>query len=211
MIFIVYAFVSPYLTGVLYYRGIKPRRFIEQLYLTFQGIFGEALNITATFVILFVLFGAFLEVSGGGEFFIDFSKCLVGRMKGGPGLMAVVASSLMGTISGSAVANVATNGVFTIPLMRKTGYEKNFAGAVEAVASSGGQIMPPVMGAGAFIMSEYIGIPYIQIIKHALIPAILFYLAVFLQVYFVAHKTNLKGFPKDEICPVRKVLWMAVI
>jgi TRAP transporter 4TM/12TM fusion protein len=199
LIFIAYAFIGPHMSGVLYYRGVTPERFIEQLTLTFQGVFGEALNITATFVILFILFGAFLEVSGGGEFFMDIAKSMVGRKRGGPGLMAVISSALMGTISGSAVANVVTTGVFTIPLMKKVGYEKNFAGAVEAVASTGGQIMPPVMGAGAFIMSEYIGVPYGQIALCAFIPALLYFFAVFMQIYLEARRLNLPGVPPEEI------------
>jgi TRAP transporter 4TM/12TM fusion protein len=169
------------------------------VYLTFNGFFGEPMAISATYVFMFVLFGAFLERSGGGGFFMEISKSLVGRFRGGPGLMAVIGSALMGTISGSAVANVATVGVLTIPMMKKVGYEKNYAGAVEAVASTGGQIMPPVMGAGAFIMAEYVGIPYTQVAKHALIPALLYFFAVFLQVYFYARRHELPGIPPGEI------------
>lgn len=206
MIFAAYAFFGPEFGGILYHKGVTARRFIEQMYLMFNGIFGEALTVSATFVFLFILFGSFLEASGGGEFFMDVSKSLVGRMRGGPGLMAVVSSSLMGTISGSAVANVVTTGVFTIPLMKKSGYEKNFAGAVEAVASTGGQILPPIMGSGAFIMSEYIGIPYAKIAICAAVPALLYYFAVFMQVYFEARRSNLTGIPSEEIQPLREVL-----
>lgn len=199
ILFIIYAFTGQYFSGVLYYKGVTLPRFIEQMYLTFTGIFGEPITISATYVFLFVLFGSFLDASGAGTFFMEFSKSLVGKYRGGPGLMAVVSSALMGTISGSAIANVATTGVFTIPLMKKTGYEKNFAGAVEAVASTGGQILPPVMGAGAFIMAEYVGIPYKDVIMAALIPAVLYFFTVFIQVYFEARRLDLPGTQENEI------------
>lgn len=199
LVFTAYAFAGPLFSGVLYYKGVSLPRFIEQVYLTFNGFFGEPMAISATYVFMFVMFGAFLEHSGAGEFFMDIAKSLVGKVRGGPGLMAVIASALMGTISGSAVANVATTGVLTIPMMKKVGYEKNFAGAVESVASSGGQIMPPIMGAGAFIMAEYVGVPYTEIAKHALVPALLYFFAVFLQVYFYARKHELPGIPPEEI------------
>lgn len=198
-VFLTYAFVGKYLPGILFFRGLTLDRVIEQIYLTFAGLFGEPMTISATYVFIFVFFGACLDSMGTGEFLMDISKSLVGRFRGGPGLMAVVSSALMGTISGSAVANVATTGVFTIPLMKKVGYEKNYAGAVEAVASSGGQIMPPVMGAGAFLMAEYLGCTYTEIIKAAIIPALLYFLCVFLQVYLEARKLNLPGVPADEI------------
>ena len=206
ILFIVYAFVGRYIPGMFSHRGTTFPRFVETLYLTFDGIFGEAVRISSTFIIVFVLFGGFLEVSGGGGFFTNFSKSLVGRFRGGPGLMAVVASALMGTIQGSAVSNVVTTGVFTIPLMKKIGYEKNYAGAVETVASAGGQILPPVMGAGAFIMAEYTGVPYSGVIKHALFPALLYFFAVFLQVYFEGRRLNLPNIPKDEIPGLKGVL-----
>ena len=206
LIFIIYAFTGQYFSGILYYQGITFPRFVEQMYLTFQGIFGEPITISATYVFLFVLFGSFLDVSGAGSFFMEFSKSLVGKYRGGPGLMAVVSSALMGTISGSAIANVATTGVFTIPLMKRTGYEKNFAGAVEAVASTGGQILPPVMGAGAFIMAEYVGITYRDVIIAAAVPAILYFFSVFMQVLFEARRLNLPGTPANEIKRTRDVL-----
>ena len=196
---IIYINVAPHLSGVLYYKGMPFYRFIEQVYLTTNGIMGDPLMICSTFVFMFVLFGAFLDASGAGEFFMDLSKSLVGKYRGGPGLMAVVSSAMMGTISGSSVANVATTGAFTIPLMKKTGYPNEFAGAVEAVASTGGQILPPVMGAGAFIMSEFIGIPYHTIIKCAFIPALLYFYSVFMQVYLEARRLNLSGTPASEV------------
>ncbi|POP32769.1 C4-dicarboxylate ABC transporter [Lactonifactor longoviformis] len=206
LIFILYAFTAKYMSGVLYFKGIGLDRFVEQMYLTFQGVFGEALNSSATFVVMFCLFGSFLQVSGGGQFFLDISKSAVGRFRGGPGMMTVISCALMGTISGSAIANVAATGVFTIPFMKKGGYEKNFAGAVASVASTGGMILPPVMGAGAFIMSEYLGISYARICLYALVPALLYFFAVFLQVYLEARRLNLSGVPREEIEPALSVM-----
>lgn len=206
VIFLIYQYAAPYLPGVLNYKGISLERFMEQMYLTTQGIYGEPIQVSATYVFMFVLFGAFLDKSGAGDLFMEFAKSLVGRFRGGPGLMSVVSSALMGTISGSAVANVATVGVFTIPLMRKTGYEKNFAGAVEAVSSTGGQIMPPVMGAGAFIMAEYLGMSYTEVIKAAVIPALLYFFCVFIQVYFEARRLHLPGVEKADIKPMGQVM-----
>lgn len=206
VVFIIYAFTAKYMSGVLYYKGMSVSRFVEQMYLMFQGIFGEALNSSATFIVLFCVFGSFLQISGGGQFFMDFSKSIVGRFRGGPGMMTVFSCALMGTISGSAIANTAATGVFTIPFMRKCGYEKTFAGATVAVAASGAMIMPPVMGAGAFVMSEYMGISYGEICKFALVPAILFYLAVFIQTYLEARKHNLNGIPAEEIEPLGSVV-----
>lgn len=206
LIFIIYAFIAPQFSGVLYFQGVTLERFIEQLFLTTNGIFGEPIAISATYVFLFVLFGSFLDASGAGEFFMEVSKSLVGKLRGGPGLMAVVSSALMGTISGSAVANVATTGVFTIPLMKKTGYKNEYSGAVEAVASAGGQILPPVMGAGAFILAEYVGIAYSEVIKAAIIPALLYFFCVFMQVFLEARKLDLPSTPKNEIRKVSDVL-----
>ena len=206
IVFIIYAFTAKYMTGILYYKGMSVRRFVEQMYMMFQGIFGEALNSSATFIVLFCIFGSFLQVSGGGQFFMDLAKSIVGRFRGGPGMMTVFSCALMGTISGSAIANTAATGVFTIPFMRKSGYEKTFAGATVAVAASGAMIMPPVMGAGAFVMSEYMGISYGEICLYALVPAFLYYLAVLVQTYLEARKHNLQGIPKEEIEPLGKVL-----
>lgn len=206
VMFIVYAFTAKYMSGILYFKGISLTRFVEQMYLMFQGIFGEALNSSATFIVLFCIFGAFLQVSGGGQFFMDLAKSVIGRFRGGPGMMTVFSCALMGTISGSAIANTAATGVFTIPFMRKSGYEKTFAGATVAVAATGAMIMPPVMGAGAFIMSEYMGISYGKICMYALIPAVLFYMAVLIQTYLEARKHNLQGIPREEIEPLGNVL-----
>jgi TRAP transporter 4TM/12TM fusion protein len=204
--FLVYAFVGPYLPGLLSHRGVPPAKLVDQLYLTVEGIFGIALAVSSTFVFLFILFGAFLEKSGTGEFFIDLSKAMVGHLRGGPAKMAVVASGFFGTISGSAVANVVTTGTFTIPLMRRLGYTRDFSGAVEAVASTGGQFMPPVMGAAAFVLAEFSGVPYLRVCVHAAIPALLYYLAVGTMVHLEAHKLGIQGLPRNEMPPFWGVL-----
>lgn len=205
--FLAYGFLGPYMPGMLRHQGIPLHKLVDQLYLTVEGIFGIAIAVSATFVFLFILFGAFLEKSGTGEFFIDLSKATVGHMRGGPAKMAVVASGMFGTISGSAVANVVTTGTFTIPLMKRLGYSKDFAGAVEAVASTGGQIMPPVMGAAAFVLAEFTGTPYLQVCVYAAIPAILYYLAVGIMVHFEACKVGIRGLPREELPRLKTVLW----
>jgi TRAP transporter 4TM/12TM fusion protein len=171
-----------------------------------EGIFGSALSATVTFVFLFCLFGSFLQNFDGGQFFIDLATCSAGKYRGGPAKVAVIASAFFGTISGSAIANVATTGTFTIPLMKKTGYKPEFAGAVEAVASTGGQIMPPVMGATAFLMSEITGIPYFSICIAAVIPALLYFLSVFIMVDLEAVKLGLKGLNPEIIPDIKKIL-----
>jgi len=195
--FIIYAYVGPYLPGLLRHAGVPTETIVDQLYMTTEGIFGIPLGVSATYVILFVIFGAFLEKSGTGQFFMDLAAATTGKSKGGPGKIAVVSSSLFGTISGSAVANVMVTGQFTIPMMKRTGFQPHFAAAVEATASTGGQIMPPVMGAAAFVMAEFTGLPYITVCKHALIPAVLYYLSVFMAIHFEAIRTNLKGMIED--------------
>ncbi len=204
--FLLYALLGNYLPGLMRHTGFTIETLIDQLYLTTEGIFGIPLGVSATYVILFVIFGAFLEQSGAGQFFMNFATSLVGGAKGGPGKISVVSSSLFGTISGSAVANVMVDGWLTIPLMKRTGFKHEFAAAVEATASTGGQIMPPVMGAAAFVMAEYTGITYINICKHALIPALLYYLALFMAIHFEASKTGLLGIPKEERPRLKTVL-----
>lgn len=181
--------------------------YIDHMFLTPQAIFGVPVGVSATFVFLFILFGALMEKTGGGQFIIDFSLALIGRSTGGPAKVAVVASSMFGTISGHSVANVYGTGVFTIPLMKRFGYSKDFAGAVEAAASTGGQIMPPVMGAAAFIMAELLGKPYIDIAIAAIIPAMLYYLAVFMSTHLEAAKKGLRGIPDEEAPILRKVIF----
>ncbi|QUH24805.1 TRAP transporter permease [Serpentinicella alkaliphila] len=199
VIFIAYAFAGPYLPGVLGHRGYTLRRLVNQLYMTTEGIFGTPLGVSATFVFMFILFGSFLEITGVGQFFIDLAFSIAGHKKGGPAKAAVLASGFMGSISGSSIANTVTTGAFTIPLMKKVGYKPNFAGAVEAAASTGGQILPPVMGAAAFIMSEFTSIPYITIVKSAVVPALLYYLGVTVMVHLQASKQGLVGIPKEEL------------
>ncbi|MFA5522121.1 MAG: TRAP transporter permease [Castellaniella sp.] len=172
---------------------------LDQVYLTTEGIFGIPLYVSATYVMLFILFGTFVERSGAGQLFMDFAMALTGSSAGGPAKVAVVTSSLFGTVSGSATANVMTTGVFTIPMMMRTGYRPGFAGGVEAVASTGGQLMPPIMGAAAFVMAEFLGVSYLTVAKYAILPAILYYVAVFMAVHFEAKRIGLKGLPKDEL------------
>ncbi|KPQ10612.1 MAG: TRAP transporter, 4TM/12TM fusion protein [Saliniramus fredricksonii] len=179
---------------------------LDQLYLTTEGIFGIPLYVSATYVMLFILFGAFVERSGAGQLFMDFALALAGHTSGGPAKVAVITSSLFGTVSGSAVANVMTTGTFTIPLMRRTGYRPAFAGAVEAVASTGGQLMPPIMGAAAFVMAEFLGTSYLTVAAFAILPAILYYVAVFMAVHFEAKRIGLKGIPKPDLPRLGKVL-----
>ncbi|MDI7259325.1 MAG: TRAP transporter permease [Thermodesulfobacteriota bacterium] len=204
--FLLYAIFGKYLPGLIRHTGFSMETILDQLYLTTEGIFGIPLGVSATYVILFVIFGAFLEQSGTGQFFMNFATALVGGAKGGPGKISCVSSSLFGTISGSAVANVMVDGWLTIPLMKRTGFKHEFAAAVEATASTGGQIMPPVMGAAAFVIAEYTGIPYIQICKHALVPALLYYLALFMAIHFEASRTGLLGVPKEERPRLKSVI-----
>ena len=199
LIFISYAFFGNYLPGALGHRGYTVSRIVNQLYMTTEGIFGTPLGVSATFVFMFILFGSFLDITGVGKFFIDVAFAAAGHRKGGPAKAAVLASGFMGSISGSSIANTVTTGAFTIPLMKKVGYKPNFAGAVEAAASTGGQILPPVMGAAAFIMSEFTNIPYIRIIASAFIPALLYYLGVMIMVHLQASKQNLVGIPKKDL------------
>ncbi|HEU4644746.1 MAG TPA: TRAP transporter fused permease subunit, partial [Burkholderiales bacterium] len=172
---------------------------MEQLYLSTEGIFGQTLGVSASYVMLFVLFGAFMEKSGTGQLFMDFAMSITGRYAGGPGKVAVVSSSLFGTVSGSAVANVMVDGPITIPLMKRTGFRPHFAAAVEAVASTGGQILPPIMGAAAFVMAEFLAVPYAQVALWALLPALLYYVAVFFAVHFEAKRYKLAGVPVSEL------------
>jgi TRAP transporter 4TM/12TM fusion protein len=186
-----YAWAGPWLPGVLAHRGYSPRRLIEHLYLSAEGVWGIPLGVSADFVYLFVLFGAILEVSGGGALLIGLASRVAGRMRGAPAMTAAVASALMGSLSGSAVANVVTTGTFTIPLMKRAGFRPHFAAAIEAAASTGGQITPPIMGAGAFILATWTGIPYAQVALAALVPALLYYAALFAAIRFRAVKMDL--------------------
>lgn len=204
--FLAYGFLGQYIPGMLGHRGFQPKRIIEYLFLTTDGIFGTPLGTSATYVVLFVLFGSFLSLSGSGKYFMDLAVALTGRQRGGPAKIAVISSALFGTISGAAVANVYATGTFTIPLMKKIGYRPQFAGAVEAVASTGGQIMPPVMGSAAFIMADMLGLPYLAIAKAALLPAILYFLSVYVMVDIESIKTGLRGLNDDEIPDMKDIL-----
>lgn len=199
LVFLIYAFVGPYLPGILFHTGLDFEDLSSYLVWTTEGIFGMPLGVSATFVALFILFGVLLEETGAGKFFIDLAYAVAGRMRGGPAQTAVVSSALMGSISGSAVSNVVTTGAFTIPLMKQTGYSSRVSAAIEAVASTGGQIMPPVMGAVAFVMADMTGLGYANVMLAALIPAILYYIAVSATVYFEAGKAGLKKTPKSEL------------
>lgn len=197
-LFVVYAFFGNYLPGEFGHQGFPVQRIAGYLVMTTDGIFGTATGVSATLISIFVIFGAFLSVTGCGQWFIDISNLTAGRARGGSAKVAVLASSLMGSISGSAAGNVATTGTFTIPLMKKTGFTSVQAGAIEAVASTGGTILPPLMGAGAFVMAELLGIQYATVAFAAIIPAMLYYLAVFVQVDFMARRYQLAGFDVDR-------------
>ncbi len=203
---VVYAMYGPYMPELIIHKGYSVERIATTLWLTTEGIFGLPLGVAATFVYVFVLFGAFLESTGGGDFFINLAYALTGRFSGGPAKTSVVASGFMGSVSGSAVGNVVATGSFTIPMMKRVGYRPHVAGAIEAAASTGGQLMPPIMGAGAFLMAEFTNTSYLLIIKIALIPAIMYYLTLLFFVHFEAKKMGLVGLPKDKLPRALKVL-----
>lgn len=205
-IFIAYAMFGNYLPDPFWHRGFSPPEVLERLYLTLDGIWGVPVGVTASYVFLFVLFGAVLLTTGGGTFFSDLARSLTGRSAGGPAKTAVLASAFMGTLSGSTPANVVTTGSFTIPAMKSHGYPSHFAGGVEAAASTGGQLMPPIMGAAAFIMVEFTGIAYIDIIRHALIPAFLYFFAVFTMVMLETQRLGLRGDRSEDLPKVVAVL-----
>ncbi len=199
-------FLSDWMPGIMNHRGYSLERVASQMTLGAEGIFGIPLGVAATFIFVFVLFGAFLEVTGAGKFFIDLAYAATGRQRGGPAKAAVIASAGMGSISGSAIANVVTTGAFTIPLMKRLGYRPAQAGGIEAAASTGGQIMPPLMGAGAFLMSEFTRVPYVDIVLVSIFPAVLYFGAVYLLVHFAAVKQGMTGMSADELPRVRTVL-----
>ena len=214
-VFVVYAFagnrgelpfLADWMPGILNHRGYSLDRLASQLTLGAEGIYGIPLGVAATFIFIFVLFGAFLEVTGAGKFFIDLAYATTGRQRGGPAKAAVIASAGMGSISGSAIANVVTTGAFTIPLMKKLGYRPAQAGGIEAAASTGGQIMPPLMGAGAFLISEFTRTPYIDIVLISIFPAFLYFGTVYLLVHIAAVKRGLEGLPSEELPRARTVL-----
>jgi TRAP transporter 4TM/12TM fusion protein len=203
---LIYPFVGSYLPGAFAIAQISPQRVIEQMFFTTEGIFGIPLGVSATFVFLFVLLGAFLERTGLGQLFVDVAMALAGWMTGGPAKVSVLSSAFIGTVSGSSVANVVADGVFNIPLMKRLGYGSRFAAGVEAATSVGGQIVPPVMGAAAFVMAEFLGIPYLTIAKAAAIPAGLYYLSLMIIIHFEAKRLGLAGLSRDQLPRIGEIL-----
>jgi TRAP transporter 4TM/12TM fusion protein len=206
LVFLAYGLAGPWLPGPLGHKGLTYEILIDQTVFTSEGLFGIPLGVAASYVILFIIFGAFLEISGAGQFFMRFANAIAGAQRGGPGKVSVVSSSLFGTISGSAVANVMVDGWLTIPMMKRTGFKPEAAAAIEAVASTGGQIMPPVMGAASFVMAEFLGVPYSSVMLAALIPAIFYYGALFAAIHFNAARAGLRGLPRDELPSLRNIM-----
>jgi len=198
-LFIFYSFFGPYMPDIIAFKGVSFRRFMSQTTISTEGIYGIPLDVSAMIVFLFVLFGSMLDKAGGGRFFIDLAFSLLGRFKGGPAKAAVLASGMTGLVSGSSIANTVTTGTFTIPLMKSVGYPDYKAGAVEVAASTNGQLMPPIMGAAAFIIAEYCNLPYLQVVKAAFIPAIISYIALIYITHLEASKLGLKGLSKEQI------------
>ncbi|MBC7332546.1 MAG: TRAP transporter fused permease subunit [Synergistetes bacterium] len=206
LLFFAYIFLGKYMPGIWKLRGLSLRYVINSVYWSPLGIYGSLTGMSATFISMFILFGSLIAGAGAGKTFIDLALALTGKYRGGPAKTAIVSSALFGSISGSGVANVCVTGNYTIPLMKRLGYDKDFAAAVEAIASTGGIITPPLMGIAAFMMSEFLGIPYIKIMGYALIPCILFYTGVYGGVHFYTLKHNLSGVPNEEIPKLKDVL-----
>ncbi|CDQ38194.1 MULTISPECIES: TRAP transporter permease [Virgibacillus] len=205
IVFLIYALFGPQMPGMFAHRGLSLQQLIETMFFTTEGILGTPLQVSSTYIFLFLLFGAFLVQTGVGNYFNDLAISLAGRRTGGPAKVAIFSSALNGTISGSSVANTVTTGSYTIPMMKKLGYRPNFAGAVEAASSTGGQIMPPIMGAAAFLMIEFAGVGYWEIAKAATIPAILFFSGIWIMTHLEAKRTGLHGLPKEQIPPKKEV------
>lgn len=206
LIFLLYNFFGQLIPGVFGHGGFSVNRIVDHMFWGSQGVFGIAIGVSSTFVFLFILFGAFLRISGFSQFINDLSLTIAGRSPGGPAKVAVIASALMGMINGSAIANVASTGPITIPMMKKVGYKARFAAAVEAVASTGGQFTPPIMGAAGFVMAEYLGVSYTVVMVAAIVPAFLYYLTLIFVVHFEAKRLGLRGISKENIPNVMKVL-----
>lgn len=207
LIFLAYALFGRYVPGQLAHRGVSPQSLVGHLFFTTEGIFGIPIGVSSTFIFLFILFGSYLEKTGMGQFFIDLANAIAGWASGGPAKVAVLSSGLMGTVSGSSVANVVGTGSFTIPMMKKLGYRGEFAAAVEATASTGGQLMPPIMGAAAFLMAEFTELPYVTIIGAAVIPALLYYFGVWTGVHLEAKRLGLKGLNKEELPKFKELIF----
>ncbi len=205
-IFLVYAVYGRYFPGIFAHGGFSWERVLYRMYLTYEGLFGVTITVSSTYIFLFILFGAFLKASGAAELFNDLALAIAGRKRGGPAQVAVLSSAMMGTLSGSAVANVATTGSFTIPMMKRIGYKPYFAGAVEAAASTGGMMMPPIMGAASFLMASFLGLSYVKIMLAAVIPALLYYAGIFITVDLEARRLGLKGLEEESLPRVKDVL-----
>jgi TRAP transporter 4TM/12TM fusion protein len=205
-VFILYAFLGPYMPDFIAFKGVSLNRFVGQMSMSTEGIYGIPLDVSATIVFLFVLFGAMLDKAGGGRYFIKLALALLGGFKGGPAKAAVMGSGLSGLVSGSSIANIVTTGTFTIPLMKKVGYPPTKAAAVEVAASTDGQLAPPIMGAAAFIIAEYVNVPYVEVIKAAAVPAFASYAALFYITHIEASKLGLRGMPRKELPPFFKTL-----
>jgi len=204
--FVLYIFIGPWFPGLFGHPGFTYSKMIDSLFITTNGIFSDPIYVAATVLIMFLLFCSLLLRTGAGQFFIEFAFSLTGTVRGGPALAAVVSSGMVGTITGNGAANATMTGSFTIPLMKRVGYKPEFAAGVEATASQGGQIMPPVMGAAAFIMAEYIGIPYIKIAAYAAIPAVLYFVVVGVVIYLQARKSGLTGLPREQLPSFKEVM-----
>jgi TRAP transporter 4TM/12TM fusion protein len=204
--FIVYAFFGPYMPDLIAFKGVSLNRFMGQMTMSTEGIYGIPLDVSATIVFLFVLFGAMLDKAGAGRYFIQLALALLGGFKGGPAKAAIMGSGLTGLVSGSSIANIVTTGTFTIPLMKKVGYPAKKAAAVEVAASTDGQLAPPIMGAAAFIIAEYVNVPYVEVIKAAAVPAFASYAALFYITHIEASKLGLRGMPRAELPPFFKTL-----
>ena len=209
-VFIFFTFAGPWMPDVIQHKGASITKFLNHQWLTTEGVFGIALGVSTSFVFLFVLFGTLLEKAGGGNWMMQISIALLGHLRGGPAKVAVVSSALNGIVSGSSVSNVVSGGIFTIPLMKRTGLSGVKAGAIEASASINGQIMPPVMGAAAFLMVEYVGVPYAEIVKHAVLPAVFSYLALLYMVHLEALKMGLKPIPQAVVPRKERLLRMGL-
>ena len=206
VIFLLYAIFGRHFPGIFMHRGYTWHRIVTYLTTDVYGIYGTSIKVSATYIVLFIIFGEVMNKCGMGQFFNDIANALAGHTKGGPAKVSVLASGFLGSINGSAVANVVTTGSFTIPLMKKTGYSKEFAGSVEATASVGGQLLPPIMGAAAFVMAETLGVKYALIIKAAVIPALIYYLGIIIQVQMRATKDHLDGLPRELMPKVKEVM-----
>ena len=206
ILFLAYAYLGPYLPGDLMHRGYSFRRLCDHMYISAEGIYGIALGVSSTFIFLFILFGAFLSATGLSELITKVSLAVAGHKPGGPAKVAILGSAFVGMINGSAAANVVTTGPFTIPLMRRVGYKSHFAAAVEATSSTAGQMMPPVMGAAAFIMAEFLGISYKTIMLASLFPSLLFFVSIWVYVHQEALKTGMLGLPKDKLPDAKTAL-----